>query len=97
MPFHTVPHQGGVLGLVLAKAPTPELRVLMLTTLVTNIIGNIPEEEWQEMVKCEIKPCGSEGCKCHEMHNQLMEALRPARGLFDKVIDERSGEKGFSE
>ena len=34
-----------------------------LSALIGNVVGNMPEEYWQEFVK--IKPCGRAGCDCH--------------------------------
>ncbi len=32
-------------------------------SLIANIVGNLPDDYWQEFIK--IKPCGRAGCGCH--------------------------------
>lgn len=43
---------------------TPESRVTALAALLSNIAGNIPDDEWARMEEA-VDPCGIEGCKCH--------------------------------
>lgn len=97
MPPQSVPSEIAILSQVLSKEQSPHWAATLLTTSVTNFVGNISDETWQKIVNIEIPPCDTPGCKCHEYQMNLIKALEIARDYFTSVIDKRTGEKGFSE
>ncbi|MFL6416131.1 MAG: hypothetical protein ACJ74Y_10755 [Bryobacteraceae bacterium] len=46
---------------------------------IANIVGPIPEEKWQEMVRTMQTGCDNPGCDCHTVSSKLFDALDELR------------------
>lgn len=64
--------------LLLAKENDPQTFCAAFMGTVANVIGNLPKEYFEQMVKVE--PCGRVGCDCHlglQLHgSRLLRLLR---------------------
>ena len=90
-----VAHKTRILGLVLAKAPDGHAAAFLCAS-IANMVGNIPQDKWEKMLKFKFPPCPTPGCDCHHAQEQFLQALIPIRRIFEKAIEKRTGEKGSS-
>lgn len=82
-----VPNKICILGAVLGKEVNNEHAAALVVVSVANLIGNLPEEKWQQLLKTKLAPCGQSGCKCHEMVGSLIEQLVPFRQFHAAIIE----------
>lgn len=60
----------------------PRLAGDFLMGVIINSAGNIPDEQWPDVMRSE--PCGKRGCDCHVVKAGLFEALNKARAHHQK-------------
>lgn len=72
--------------LKMAKATPPaDFAALFFGGVVANVVGNLPDDYWQELVRESSKPCARAGCDCQKMNVQIlavMDALRADHKRF---------------
>ena len=77
----------------------PEQRPATLSATIMNIIGNMSEEEWNEIKDNAGRPCGEPGCECHTYVKDLLVVLEPFRKKWDQVTERKRAkteEGGFA-
>lgn len=53
--------------------PPEEFKAWFCGGLITNVVGNLPEDYWAKMMPSE--PCDKVGCNCHKFGAMLMPVL----------------------
>jgi hypothetical protein len=59
--------------------------------LLANIIGPLPEEFWQEMIRSAGEPCDDANCACHTFKGRVFEALDDLRTDWIANVPMRRG------
>lgn len=62
---------------LIAKKQGPDKFRVLLTALMTNVAGKLPDDYWQEFSKA--KPCSTDGCVCHVSMQVFLDALSELR------------------
>ncbi len=78
---------------------TPEEAQASLGGLLGNVIGPIPDEFWDEMVKFSGEPCSTPGCTCHIAHKKVFDGFTELRKEWKRITSDdkpNPDEKGFS-
>ena len=83
----SMPQRISILGKVLGKSPDARSAVLLLTSSIANLVGNIPEELWEKMVKVDPPPCKEPDCECHLVQKSLMKELIEVKKMYLKALD----------
>lgn len=55
-------------------------RAWFCSAIITNVVGNLSDNYWQQMRIC--KPCKELGCDCHLIADKFMKALEIVREDF---------------
>lgn len=87
-----------IVGSCLARAhamPPHAFSAFLCGGIVANIIGNLPDEYWREMMRVEA--CGRPGCDCHVLQEQVMQTLDAMRKDHKKNVTKKGGPCDFAE
>jgi hypothetical protein len=61
---------------------------ILLSSLLANVVGDIPDDYWARMVVT--KPCDVPGCDCHIVAGIVMAALDLLRNDHTKTLNDRA-------
>lgn len=91
IPPEYVPQLGGPIAEAL-KNTDPDRAQAILGGLIGNIVGNLPDDHWKEIVKLSEAPCSQEGCTCHIYQKKVYDALEMLRQTWKEVVAKREPE-----
>lgn len=74
--------------LALANAIKPQEFKTVISAVLANVVGQLPDDYWKEMMIS--LPCTSPGCDCHVVAGHTMDALTLLRNDHIKTLSARS-------
>ena len=95
-----LPHIGGFLAAAFTNMHPQEAQVI-LSAVFVNMVGNIPDEQWELIKEASTLPCECGDPQCGEAIKAVIKAGDECRAHFKRVIDrqrpENPEEKGLAE
>jgi hypothetical protein len=70
--------------------PPEQFMAFFCGGIISNVVGNLPDEFWRKATKIEI--CSNPGCNCHELRTRMIETLDFARDDYRKTFEEKRKE-----
>ena len=84
----TVHVSATMLVLKMQKAK-PDEAMGMLLGAIGNMVGNLSDEKWAEIMKEKGIPCGEPGCNCYLIAGKMLDTLDEFRDDCRKTIKEK--------
>lgn len=71
------------------KVPPGAFMAMLCGGVITNVVGNLPEDYWQQCK--DITPCGNPGCDCHVLQTEMVAMLQKLRDDWKSTLNKRHG------
>ncbi len=69
---------------IAARTEPEPFRAFFGGAIVTNVLGNLPNEYWQKF--SDVKPCDNPKCDCHVLQLKIMPILELMREDFKETM-----------